>query len=233
MKFCYECGCKLDGTEDVCPECGEEFEFYERPEDLIGDVLNQFLDDVDQLKNNAIEYMEEMDIDDVFDDFTRNSKKALNQDAVYVARARVKLENSGDNQRVVYLCNKALLVDDKNWEAYYLKGRALINLGRYDEAIDELINSLALNEDNLEARKYIAKASRLNGDLDYSLKIYDSILDIDDKYYEAILGKALIYFQLKDYAEADKLFKEANDISPVSGYAKHKWDFCLEKISEE
>ena len=233
MKFCYECGCKLDGTEDVCPECGEEFEFYERPEDLIGDVLNQFLDDVDQLKNNAIEYMKEMDIDDVFDDFTRNSKKALNQDAVYVVRARVKLENSGDNQRVVYLCNKALLVDDKNWEAYYLKGRALINLGRYDEAIDELINSLALNEDNLEARKYIAKASRLNGDLDYSLKIYDSILDVDDKYYEAILGKALIYFQLKDYAEADKLFKEANDISPVSGYAKHKWDFCLEKISEE
>ena len=233
MKFCYECGCKLDGTEDVCPECGEEFEFYERPEDLIGDVLNQFLDDVDQLKNNAIEYMKEMDIDDIFDDFSRNSKKALNQDAVYVARARVKLENSGDNQRVVYLCNKALLVDDKNWEAYYLKGRALINVGRYDEAIEELINSLALNENNIKAREYIARASFLKGDLDYANDVYDSVLNIDDKNFDALNGKALVYFDKKDYLEADKFFKKASIISPLSASSKTKWDFCLKKLKEE
>lgn len=232
MNFCYECGCKLEGNEDVCPECGEEFEYYERPEDLIGNVLNQFLDDVDQLKNNAIGFVKEMDIEDVFDDFPQNSKKALNQDAIYVARARVKLENSGDNQRVVYLCNKALLVDERNWEAYFLKGRALINLGRYDEAIDALLDSLALNEDNIEAREYIAKASRLNGDLEYSLKVYDSILNKDEKYFEAILGKALVYFDLKDYSEADKLFNEANNISPITGYAKYKWEFCQEKLEE-
>ena len=233
MKFCYECGYKLEGFEKFCPECGKEFKNPEDTEYFIESVFNQFLDDVDQLKNNAIEFMDEMDIEDVFDDFSRNSKKALNKDAAYINRARKKLENSGDNQRIIYLCNKALLVDERNWEAYYLKGRVLINLGRYDEAIDELINSLALNEDNLEAREYIAKASRLNGNLDYSLKVYDSILNIDDKYYEAILGKALVYFDLKDYSKADKLFKEANIISPISGYAKHKWDFCLEKLKDE
>lgn len=233
VKFCYECGCKLEGNEEVCPECGEVFKNTQSPNDFMESTFNQFLEDIDHLKDNAIEFMKDVDIDDIFDDFSINSKKALNQDAFYVARARRKLENSGDNQRIIYLCNKALLVDEKNWEAYYLKGRALINLGRYDEAIDVLLDSLALNEDNLEAREYIAKASRLNGDLDYSLKVYDTILNVDDKYYEAILGKALVYFQLKDYAEANKLFEEANKISPVEGYAKHKWDFCLEKSGDE
>ena len=26
MKFCYECGCELEGSEKVCPECGEPVE---------------------------------------------------------------------------------------------------------------------------------------------------------------------------------------------------------------
>ena len=154
MKFCYECGYKLEGYEKVCPECGKELKHPEDTEYFIESILNQFLDDMEQLKNNAIEFIDEMDIDDVFDDFSRNSKKALNKDAVYINRARKKLENSGDNQRVLYLCNKALLVDEFNWEAYYLKGRALINLGRYDEAIEELINSLALNENNYDYQIY-------------------------------------------------------------------------------
>lgn len=233
MKFCYECGYKLEGYEKVCPECGKELKHPEDTEYFIESILNQFLDDMEQLKNNAIEFIDEMDIDDVFDDFSRNSKKALNKDAVYINRARKKLENSGDNQRVLYLCNKALLVDEFNWEAYYLKGRALINLGRYDEAIEELINSLALNENNIGARAYIAKASGLNGDLDYALKVYDSILNIDDKYFEALQGKALIYFNQNNYSDAEKFFKKANEISPLSDYANYKWDFCLKKLKEE
>lgn len=233
MKFCCECGYKLEGHEKVCPECGNEFKSPEDTEYFMESVLNQFLDDMEELKNNAIEFIEEIDVDDVFDDFSKNSKKALNKDAVYVNRARKKLERSEDNQRVLYLCNKALLVDEFNWEAYYLKGRALINLKRYDEAIEELINSLALNEDNIKAREYIAKASNLNGDSDYALKVYDSILNIDDKYFKALRGKALIYFNQKNYLDAEKFFKKANDVSPLSDYEKYKWDFCLKKLKEE
>ena len=232
MKFCYECGYKLEGYEKVCPQCGKEFKSPKDTEYFIESVLNQFLDDMEQLKNDAVEFMDEMDIDDVIDDFSRNSKKALNRDAVYINRARKKLERCEDNQRVLYLCNKALLIDELNWEAYYLKGRALINLKRYDEAIEELINSLALNEDNLEARVYIAKASDLKGDSDYALKVYDSILNIDNKYFEALLGKALIYFDQNDYLDAVKFFKRANDISHLSDYEKYKWNFCLKKLKE-
>ena len=233
MKFCYECGYKLEGYEKVCPECGKELKSPEDTEYFVESIINQFMDDMEQIKNNAIDMLDEMDLGDVVDDFSKNSKKALNRDAIYIRRARRKLEESGDNQRIIYLCNKALLVDDHNWEAYYLKGRALINLGRYDEAIEELINSLALNEDNLEAREYVAKAAYQNGDLDYALQVYDSILNIDEKCFEALKGKAIIYFDLKDYSEADKFFTKANNYGNLSEYLRYQWNICSDKLKEE
>ena len=157
MKFCYGCGYKLEGYEKVYPECGTELKRPEDTEFFVESIFNQFIDDFDKIKINDIDMLDEMDIGDAIDDFSINSKKALNMDIDYINRARKKLNNSGDNQRIIYLCNKALLINDSNWEAYYLKGRALINLERYGESINELHNSLALNGDNIDARVYIAK----------------------------------------------------------------------------
>lgn len=56
---------------------------------------------------------------------------------------------------------------------------------------------------------------------------------IDEKSFEALKGKALVYFDKKDFVEADKFFKKANDISPISDDEKIKWDFCLNKLKEQ
>ena len=69
--------------------------------------------------------------------------------------------------------------------------------------------------------------------MNYALQVYDSILNIDKKSFEALKGKALVYFDKKDFVEADKFFKKANDISPISDDEKIKWDFCLNKLKEE
>ena len=233
MKFCYECGYKLEGYEKVCPECGTELKRPEDTEFFVESILNQFLSDVDQIKNNALDMLDENDLGDIIDDFSINSRKALNRDADYINRARKKLNNSGEEKRVIYLCNKALLVNDLNWEAYYLKGRALINLERYDEAINELISSLALNEDNIDARLHIAKAAHLKGDLNYALQVYDSVLNIDEKSFEAFNGKALVYFDKKDFLEADKFFRKASEISVLPEDSKIKWNFSATKLKEE
>ena len=233
MKFCYECGYKLEGYEKVCPECGTELKRPEDTEFFVESIFNQFLSDVDQIKNNALDMLDEMDIEDVIDDFSKNSRMALNRDADYINRARKKLNNSGEEKRVIYLCNKALLVNDLNWEAFYLKGRALINLERYDEAINALISSLALNEDNIDARLYIAKAAHLKGDLNYALQVYDSVLSIDEKSFEALNGKALVYFDKKDFLEADKFFKKACKLSVLPEESKIKWNFAAAKLKEE
>ena len=233
MKFCYECGYKLEGFEKFCPECGKEFKSPEDTEHFLESIFNQFISDVDRIKKETIQMFDELDVEDALDDFSKNSKKALNRDIIYINRARSKLENSGDNQRVIYLCNKALLVDELNWEAYYLKGRALFNLERYDEAIEELINCLALNEDYVDAILYIAKAYNSKGDIGYALKVYDSVLNIDEKNFEALCGKALIFFDQKDYFEAEKYFSKANNFSVLPKDYRYKWDVCSKKLKEE
>lgn len=233
MKFCHECGYRIYGFEKFCPECGKEFREPQDTENFIESISNQFFSDMDGIRKDACEFVAKFDLDDFIDDVSTNSKRALNRDAFYVSRARRKLGKSGDNNRIVRLCNKALLINELNWEAYHIKGIALINLERYDEAIEELISALALNEDDIEARCYIAKAYYLKGDPGYALKVYDSVLNINDKYFEALKSKALIYFEEENYYEADKYFTKANEVDCLSGRALNKWSICSKKLKEE
>ena len=232
MKFCYECGYKLEGFEKFCPECGKEFKNPDDTEDLIDSIFSQVCEDMGELKEETMKFIEDFDIEDTIDDFSRNSKRALNRDYDYIRRARKKIEQPGENRRVIELCNKAIAINELNWEAYFLKGMALFNIRRYDEAIEELINSLALNEENLEARAYIAKSYYFKGDADYALKVYDSILNIDEKYFDAFKCKAIIYFHKRNYEKADEFFKKANSVSKLSGELQDKWDICKEKLDE-
>lgn len=233
MKFCYECGYKLDGSEKICPECGEEFKNPNEAEELLESIFNQVIEDIGELKEETLNFLEDFDIEDTLEDFSKNSKKALNRDADYINRARKKIEEPGEERRVIGLCNKAIAINELNWEAYFLKGIALYNLRRYDESIEELINSLALNEENLESRVYIARAYFYKNDADYAIKVYDSILNIDEKYYNALEGKAIVYFTKRNYKKANEFFKKANDISPLSDELQEKWDFSKDKLDGE
>lgn len=233
MKFCYECGYKLEGHEEVCPQCGSVLKLPKDIDFFDESILNQFFYELGTFMDNARLVLLNMEISDIIGYFSKTSKRVLNRDEDYIKRARKKLGNIREADKVLYLCNKALLIDDRNWETYYLKGRALINLKRYDEAIEELISSLVLNKDNLKAREYIAKASYLKGDLDYANSVFDSILNIREKHHEALLGKASIYFDKKEYDKANKFFKKANDISPLENLAHYKWELSSERLNKK
>ena len=77
MKFCHECGYKLEGYEKVCPECGNELKNPEDTEYFVESIFNQFLDDMNHLKNNTLEMLDDIDIGDAFDDFSKNSKNFI------------------------------------------------------------------------------------------------------------------------------------------------------------
>ena len=234
MKFCYECGYKLEGYEKFCPECGKRFDGKNDAEEFIDSIFNQFIGDMEEIKKDAIRFLDDFDLEDMVDDLSINSKKALNRDIDYIIRARKKLNNdSRDFYRVITLCDRALAVNNRNWEAYHLKGIALFNLERYSEAIEEFINSLALNEENLEARVYIARSYFFKGNEDCALKIYDSILNQNEKYFEALKGKALVYYGLKDYFNANEYFNKANNVKILDDDEKYKWDVCIKKLDEE
>lgn len=213
---------ELDSTE--FKQQIDEFDLEEFGEETINQITG-IVDDLAQFKDEIIDPDE---IPDVVKDSSNDVKFALNRDGDYVRRAKRRLdtEDYDNDTRIIQLCDKAISVNYLNWEAYYIKGIALINLKKYEEAIEQLIKSLALNEDNLDARLSIANAYRLNGDYKKAIGVYDSVLARDVDSFEAYKGKALTYYDWNNYDEAKLFFKKANSIQILDDESKEIWDAC-------
>lgn len=196
------------------------------------DQISDIVDDMSQFKDEIVNSNE---VPDVVKESSRDIKFALNRDEDYVRRAKRKLAraNSNDeevNNRIIELSNKAIEVNYRNWEAYYLKGVALYNLDKFEEAIEQFIKSLALNENNINARLYVANSYRLSGKFSQAIDAYDSVLRINENSFDAFKGKALTYYNCQDYVNADEFFKKANFLKTLDDNSKEIWDICLEKI---
>lgn len=215
---------------------GEEFDLEEFGEN----AFNQIDDFVDGLSEIRSEIINSDDFNDVVKESSRNAKMALNRDADYVRRAKRKLnrldldDDSLDsykvNIRIIELCEKASYINKSNSEAYYIKGLALVNLKRYEEAIDEFINSLRA-DDSIDVWIAIANANRLNGDFGDAIDVYDKVLSMDIDSFEALKGKAYTYYDWEKYLESANLFKKADSIEKLDDESKEIWNICLEKLN--
>ncbi|MDO5814055.1 MAG: hypothetical protein Q4Q18_00315 [Methanobrevibacter sp.] len=203
------------------------------------DTLDQFSDIADDLSNFKNEIIDSDEVPEFVKDYSKNAKIALGREDVYIRRAKRKLERLEGkklsdvyktNIRVIELSDKAIALNDLNHEPYYLKGVALTNLKRYDESIEEFINSLALKEDFTDARLGIANANRLNGDFEDAINVYVSVLKIDENSHEALKGMAYSYYDLKEYRDANNFFEKANSVKALDGDDRKIWDECLENL---
>jgi tetratricopeptide (TPR) repeat protein len=221
----------LDSTE--FKQNIDEFDLDEFGEN----TLNQISDIADDLSQFKSELFNSDDVPDFVKESSINAKRALNKDADYVRRARRRLDRIESdelvdvyktNLRVIVLCDKAVEVNSKNREAYYLKGLALVNLEKYDEAIEEFINSLAL-EDDPDVRLKIADSNRLNREFNDAISVYNSVSDV--KEFEALTGKAYTYYDWQKYGQANMHFKKAASIEELDDESKKIWDECKQKSS--
>ena len=195
-------------------------------------VINHFSDFADDLSKFKDDVINQDGVPDFIKDSSREAKIALNRDEDYLKVARRKLDKVDSdelddaeavNARVVQLCDKSIDLNNKNHEAYYLKGVALTNLGKYEEAVEEFLCSLAL-EDNVESKLAIANVNRLNGEFNDAINVYDSVSD--DVPFEALKGKAYTYYDWQKYGQASKAFSEANEIEELDEKSKKIWDEC-------
>ena len=208
----------------------------------VSELSENTLDQISNIADDASQFRSEIlnseDFPKIIKEYSIDAKKALNRDSDYVRRAQRRLNNQDSselvefyktNLRIIELCDKAIEVNSSNAEAYYLKGRALVNLDKYPQAIDEYINSLAI-EDDVNVWIAIANANTLNGDYDDAINVYDSVLKKDKDSFEAIKGKALTYYACENYKKADIEFKKAAAIDSLDSHSQEIWDECLEKI---
>ena len=202
------------------------------------DALDQIADISDGLSDIKADLFNADDIPDFIKESSINAKKALNRDIDYVRRARRRMDRIDSdelvdvykaNARVITLCDKAIEVNPSNYEAYYLKGLALVNLEEYDESIEEFISCLALNEDYVDAKLEIANVNRLNKEYDDAFSVYDSVLKADENSFEAIKGKAHVYYDMGNFKKADEEFKKANFLGTLDDESKKLWEECINK----
>lgn len=201
-------------------------------EEFAEETISHITGIVDDLSEFKDEIINDEDIPSVVKDSSNDMKYALNRDDDYVRRAKRRLvsDDYENDLRIVRLCDKAIDVNRRNWEAYYLKGIALINLDKYEEAADMLIKSLALNEDNINARLYVANAYRLNEDYEDAIDAYDSVLKRDENSFDAYKGKAYTYYNWDKYDKADEFFQKANSIEFLDEKSKEIWEISKEKM---
>jgi tetratricopeptide (TPR) repeat protein len=207
-------------------------------EEIGENTLNHVSDVVDEVSQLKSEIINSDELPQSVKESSRNIKIALNRDEDYVRRARRRLnriemkefnDEERANLRVIQLCDKAIHVNDTNKDAYYLKGRALSNLGKYDDAIEEFITSLAIMDD-INVMIAIADANRLNGDYDDAISVYDSVIEKDWGSFDAFKGKALTYYACEDYKNADEAFRKANNLTELDKESETLWQECQNKI---
>ena len=201
-------------------------------------TLNRIDDIVDEMAEFKSEIIDEDDVPEFVKEASINAKVALNRDHEYIRRAkrrldRIKTDENVDKQktsmRVISLCDKAIEVDDSNPEAYNLKAQALINIKRYDDAIEELIRSLAI-EDDLDVWLLIGEANRLNLDFEDAISVYDKVLEVDEKSFEALRGKAMVYYDMGEYENADSFFTKASLIRKLDDESSRIHQECIDNL---
>ena len=206
-------------------------EFSENTINQIDDIV----DDISRFKDGVIDAQ---DLPDSVKEQFRITRMYLDRDDDYVARAKRKLaridssklaDSYGTYFRVIELCDKAIYVNKYNFDAHVIKAQTLVNMEKYDEAIEEFIGALSI-QDDIEVWLAIAETNRLNGDLDDSINVYDKVLSKDKNSFEAFKGKAYTYFDLKNYTKANYFFKKANSIKPLDEASEKIWSVCRENL---
>lgn len=201
------------------------------------DRIDDMFDDLSRFRSDFVNSEE---IPDVVKESAINAKRALFRDDVYIRRAKKKLDNLESSElvdsyktniRVIELCDKAIELNKSNFDAYYLKGVALINLKEYDDAIDVLIDALRINNEDVKPWLAIADANRLNGEFDDAIDVYDRVLTMEEDCHDALKGKAHTYFDLEEYEKCDEFFNKAKNIDFLDDESMEIWKIALEKLN--
>lgn len=215
----------------------DDLELEEFGENTINQI-DDLLDDISKFKDSVVDAQ---DIPDDVKKHYRNTQEYFNRDADYVRRAKRKMarlnsEKIADeysaNMRIVELCDKAINIRQDNFDAHLLKAQALVNLRMYSTAIDEYINSLALNDD-VDIWLAIADTNRLNGEFEDALDVYDHVLNKYGRPAEVLKGKARVCFDIGDYVGCDEFFNQANNREYLDEESFKIWSECLEQLKKE
>ncbi|MCQ2739987.1 MAG: tetratricopeptide repeat protein [bacterium] len=109
-------------------------------------------------------------------------------------------------KKSINILEKLIKLDDKNDKYFFEMGVCCLSDGRPEDAIPNLIQSIILNKENLEAQIQLAIAHELVDEADLSLMIYDKLIETNPEYLKAYYNKGAMLMGMGDFINAAKTF---------------------------
>jgi len=122
---------------------------------------------------------------------------------------------SGDYERAAASYDKALELEPNSTDLWNNKGKALVNMGRIDEAISCFNKSLEINASNPASLNLLAIAlSQGLNKYSEAIIIFDQILQTNPSDFDALIGKGMSLGNEGDLSGSMACFEQATQVRP-------------------
>ena len=128
------------------------------------------------------------------------------------------------------LYTEAILVDENNSLALYLRGTLLSQAGRFDAGIRDLLAALRVNPLNPAALNNLGNALRSQGRLDEAIARYGEAVHLNPDYAEALCNLAVALTEQGKHDEAAAHYTEVLRIDPDNGTALANLGYVLMRL---
>lgn len=145
-------------------------------------------------------------------------------------------------EKALELFIRAAKLRPELFAGYYLAGRALEELERFDEAIEQYNKTLSIvptSNAALICRGHAKMRRAIKADLHLDeetkkgvISDYDKAIDIDPDCYWPYFEKAMVYYYLRQFDEAWLLFEKALERGPDDSETYVRAGICLGLIGE-
>jgi len=98
--------------------------------------------------------------------------------------------------------NKAIQMDPRNAEAYYWRGRTLVNLGRLDQGADDFKRAVTFKPDYAEAYDHLGWLASKRGDVDEGIAYLTKAIEFKPENAWAFYNRSRLFFSKGDLAGA-------------------------------
>lgn len=105
-------------------------------------------------------------------------------------------------EQVIEVLSVKISKNEKDHELYHARARMLLQVGRVNDAISDLVKATQLKPDNIQYLLLLADAYLANGDVEHSYSTLSRVLEIDKNNQEATLKQGEIAFYSRDYDRA-------------------------------
>ncbi|MBR1792421.1 MAG: tetratricopeptide repeat protein [Bacteroidales bacterium] len=112
------------------------------------------------------------------------------------------VDESMTPEQVIEVLSVKILKHEKDHELYFQRARMLMQVGKVNDAISDLVVATQLKNDNPDYYLLLADAYFANGDVEHSYSTLGKVLELDANNQEAILKQGEIAYYSRDYDRA-------------------------------